>query len=264
MARRRWIDPSFWDDLAIAKLKPIERLFFIGCFSNADDEGRLIGNPSYLRATIFKYDDMSLEEVTEIRDGVVAMSSNLILYRASDEEYLAFRTWSKHQKPNYPKESQHPAPPLAKEGRCRSEVGRRSGEDRDEDKGRVGLDRVGKGSGRSDDSEHFSQIFTEVTGVLIATAVQAEEIDAWMEDIPEDWFRGACKEAVDNNVRKWSYIRAILKRWKKEGRAAKSAKDRRRDKQGQDTDSLPYDDFAAAQAARLHEAEAGDGGPGGE
>lgn len=145
MARRRWIDPSFWDDLAIAKLKPIERLFFIGCFSNADDEGRLIGNPAYLRATIFKYDDMSLEEVTEIRDHAVAMTTNLILYHANDEEYLAFRMWSKHQKPNYPKVSQHPVPPLVEESRSRSEVGAKSEQGKGADMGRVkvGLGREG-------------------------------------------------------------------------------------------------------------------------
>ena len=57
---------------------------------------------------------------------------------------------------------------------------------------------------------------------------------------------------IDENIDDWKKARG------------KSAKDRRRDKQGQDTDSLPYDDFAAAQAARLHAAEAGDGGPGGE
>jgi DnaD/phage-associated family protein len=35
---------------------------------------------------------------------------------------------------------------------------------------------------------------------------------------PSDWVTEAFKIALDNNVRKWSYIRAILKRWETEGR----------------------------------------------
>jgi len=226
MARRRWIDPSFWDDLKIGRLRPIERLFFIGCFSNADDEGRLLGNPAYLRATIFKYDDMTIEEITEIRDNAVGMNDNLVLYSVDDEDYLAFRKWRKHQKPNYPKESQLPMPPFIDEEQSRSEGEPKSGRSRTDDMGRVGLGRVGLGSGR-ESPQPFSQIFTEETGVLIATGKQAEEIDAWMDDVSEDWFRAACKEAVDNNARKWSYVRAILERWKAEGRQSKREKGKR-------------------------------------
>ena len=57
LARQRFIHPDIWNDKKIAKLSFTERLFFIGCFSNADDEGRMIGDPAYLRAIIFKYDD---------------------------------------------------------------------------------------------------------------------------------------------------------------------------------------------------------------
>jgi len=160
MARRRWIDPSFWDDLSISKLRPIERLFFIGCISNADDEGRLIGNPAYLRATIFKYDDLSVEEITQMRDCVASVNGNLMLYTVDGEEYLAFRTWSDYQRPNYPKESKLPAPPEDDEERCRPAVGETS--DRENTDAmvrvglvRVGLDRVGQDRG-ADGAANFS------------------------------------------------------------------------------------------------------------
>jgi len=96
----------------------------------------------------------------------------------------------------------------------------------------------------------YSQIFTEVTAVLIATDVQAQEIDAWMEDVPEDWFRDACKEAVDNNVRKWTYVRAILERWSKEGKQKRGSYKRSRA-----TDDLPYDQIAAERQAEREAAE---------
>ena len=65
----------------------------------------------------------------------------------------------------------------------------------------------------------FSSIFTEVTGVLVGTGVQGEEMDAFMGEIPEDWFRDACKAAVDNNARKWAYVRKICQRCRDEGKA---------------------------------------------
>jgi len=96
----------------------------------------------------------------------------------------------------------------------------------------------------------FSQIFTEVTGVLIATPAQAEKIDAWMDDISEEWFRDACEEAVDNNVRKWVYIEAILERWSKEGKQKRGSY-----KRSQTTDDLPYDQVAAKRQAAREAAE---------
>ncbi|WP_422444320.1 hypothetical protein [Thermoanaerobacterium sp. DL9XJH110] len=112
MARQRFIHPDIWTDPSFGQLTPQERLLFIGCFSNADDEGRLLGNPAYLRATIFPYDDLSLDEVKAMRDHIVAICKNLVLYEVDGLEYLAFLKWNKYQKPKYPKPSKLPPPPI--------------------------------------------------------------------------------------------------------------------------------------------------------
>jgi len=114
MTRKRFIDPNFWTDIAISKLTPIERLLFIGCFSNADDEGRLPGNPAYLRSAIFPYDDISLDEIREMRDRIVHTCKNLVLFEVDENEFLAFTKWSRYQSPRYPKPSQFPAPKRCK------------------------------------------------------------------------------------------------------------------------------------------------------
>jgi hypothetical protein len=111
MARKRFIDPSFWTDTAISKLKPLERLFFLGCVSNADDEGRLPGNPAFLRSIIFPYDDLSIDEIRSIRDNVAATCKNLIVYVVDGDEFIAFRQWRRYQSPRYPQPSHYPAPP---------------------------------------------------------------------------------------------------------------------------------------------------------
>jgi len=112
LARQRFIHPDFWTDPSIGRLQPIERLFFIGCFSNADDEGRLLGEPAYLRSSIFPYDDMTLAEILAIRDRVLQICPNLVLYQDQGIFYLAFRKWAQYQQPRYAKKSKLPAPPI--------------------------------------------------------------------------------------------------------------------------------------------------------
>lgn len=88
---------------------------------------------------------------------------------------------------------------------------------------------------------------------------QRDAIIAFAESKGEEWWRKRLEYWKQHPWSPWNFKGMMETKWE-----PTDAKDRRRDKQGQDTDSLPYDDFAAAQAARLHAAEAGDGGPGAE
>lgn len=110
MARQRFIHPDVWSDPTVARLEPAAMLLFIGCFSNADDEGRLLGDPAILKATIFPYQPLSVRQIKRLRDSVVAASS-IELYVVEGIEYLAFRKWGEYQKPKYPKPSRFPPPP---------------------------------------------------------------------------------------------------------------------------------------------------------
>ena len=57
MARRRMIVPEIWQSESFAQLSILAKLVFIGLFSNADDEGRGIANPVYIKSILFPYDD---------------------------------------------------------------------------------------------------------------------------------------------------------------------------------------------------------------
>ncbi len=46
----------------------------------------------------------------------------------------------------------------------------------------------------------------------------ADELRDAADQYPAEWIEAAFREAVQHNKRKWSYIRAILKRWETEGR----------------------------------------------
>ncbi len=46
----------------------------------------------------------------------------------------------------------------------------------------------------------------------------ADELRDAADQYPAEWIEAAFREAVQHNKRKWSYIRAILRRWETEGR----------------------------------------------
>jgi hypothetical protein len=151
VGRQRFIHPEIWSDPTIGRLVPLERLFFIGCFSNADDEGRLLGSPAYLRSTIFPYDDMTIVDVQGLRDNVLSVCHNLVLYAVSEVEYMAFLKWSLYQKPKYPKPSKLPAPPEDAFPQNRGNHGEAFPQN--SPLGRVGMDRDGVGLGMERNEE---------------------------------------------------------------------------------------------------------------
>jgi len=50
-----------------------------------------------------------------------------------------------------------------------------------------------------------------------------DELKDAADQYPAEWIEAAFREAVQHNKRKWSYIRAILRRWETEGRQAWNA-----------------------------------------
>jgi len=59
-------------------------------------------------------------------------------------------------------------------------------------------------------------LYEQNIGML--TPIIAEELKEAMKLYPETWIRDAIKEAVNQNIRKKSYILAILERWSTEGK----------------------------------------------
>lgn len=91
------INPLIWQDPEFGGLNDREKLLFIGCLSNADDEGRLRGHSSLLRAMIFPYGDVSIEEIEETKNQVAKKMKNFILYKIGENEFIQFAKWNEHQ-----------------------------------------------------------------------------------------------------------------------------------------------------------------------
>lgn len=121
MPRRRMIDPFFYNDPKVGKLSLAERALIIGCICQADDEGRLQGDPAFLKSEIFKYDkDLDNTTVQNLRDSCLKKMQSwpathpyrILLYSNSDEEYLFFPNWAATNRPSHATKSQLPAPSL--------------------------------------------------------------------------------------------------------------------------------------------------------
>ncbi len=59
--------------------------------------------------------------------------------------------------------------------------------------------------------------------ISLLSPLIAEELKDAADQYPAEWIEAAFREAVQQNKRKWSYIRAILRRWETEGRQSWNA-----------------------------------------
>jgi DNA replication protein len=72
-------------------------------------------------------------------------------------------------------------------------------------------------AGRQETPPNIFMLYEETIGPLPGAGI-AEELGEADAEYPDDWIADAFKEAAAQNVRRWAYVRAILTRWREEGR----------------------------------------------
>ena len=97
MARRRMIVPEIWQSESFAQLSILAKLVFIGLFSNADDEGRGIANPVYIKSILFPYDDGMRVIDIEKALSEIGQFMSVTLYTHDGRKYYALDNWKKSQ-----------------------------------------------------------------------------------------------------------------------------------------------------------------------
>lgn len=108
MARKRMIDPNIWQSEDFSKLDFFSKLVFIGLFSLADDEGRGRANPTYLKSSIFPYDEVV--RTTDVEKSLSQISANMsiVFYEHNESKYYELLNWNKWQKIDRPSPSKIP------------------------------------------------------------------------------------------------------------------------------------------------------------
>lgn len=84
------------------------------------------------------------------------------------------------------------------------------------------------------------RLYEQNIGML--TPMIAEALKDAEREYPAGWIEDAIRLAVENNARKWGYIRAVLERWEKEGKSSEVA-GRTAQRDGQWYISGEYADF---------------------
>lgn len=109
---RRMITPNIWRNDKFGYLSITAKLLFIGMFSIADDDGRLKALPKYLKANIFPYDDITIDDISKYRKE--CEQNNLVhCYRNGNCDYIYLSGWYEHQhiRKDLYKPSKLPTPP---------------------------------------------------------------------------------------------------------------------------------------------------------
>ncbi len=111
MARVRSLKPEFFDDEELATLSFPARLCFQGLWVWADRRGVVEDRPARLKARIFPFDDVNMDELLK------ELERGRFIVRYANGEYscIHIRTFEKHQHP-HPKEQVSDLPALTDHG----------------------------------------------------------------------------------------------------------------------------------------------------
>ncbi len=121
-------------------------------------------------------------------------------------------------------------------------------------KGRAAVGAIEKGEWRhSGDPAYPVEVVSEAPGIYHLyeenigplTPMIAETLEDAERTYPYNWIEEAVRIAVESNVRRWSYVEAILKRWQEGGRDERedrrdTEKDRRRYVEGEFSDFIEH------------------------
>jgi len=113
MARIRTIKPEFWSSTKVGRVSRDSRLLFLGLLNEADDEGRLIGQPKRLAGIVFPYDEDVDSKAIVLMIDELATAGLLVRYEVGGAIYLAICGFSEHQKIDKRQASRLPPPPSA-------------------------------------------------------------------------------------------------------------------------------------------------------
>jgi DnaD/phage-associated family protein len=234
MARGRFVSKAIISDRGVHGLSSDTcRLAFTWLITTADKEGRTVGEPELLLAMLFP---RRFDVTPEMMTGFIQEWTDagfVVVYQASDgDQYLQFVNFEKHQvglrKDREPK-SDYESP-----DKCRIIAGslreitaemRVNDNVNDNDNDNVNENGNDKKNVPSAYSAYESNIG------LITSFIKDDLIDL-VDTYTDGWVVDAIKVAVQSNVRNLKYIKAILSRWKVEGKDAGKPK---RGRQGAET-----------------------------
>lgn len=121
MPRIRSLKPEIWEDEALSAVSVPARLLFIGLITQADDEGRLKGDPRLIRSQVFPYDEAmtsadveallsELDSVNPPESSGASPEGLIRRYVNGQRPFIELCGWKEHQKISHASPSRLPGP----------------------------------------------------------------------------------------------------------------------------------------------------------
>jgi len=104
------IHETFFQSEGVAEWSMRQRLLVIGMISIADDQGRLKGNPFWLRAQIFPYDTITADEIESDLFYIAECNDTILMYHDGERDYIQLVNWWDYQSLQWAKPSDFPPP----------------------------------------------------------------------------------------------------------------------------------------------------------
>jgi hypothetical protein len=109
MPRIRTLKPEIHQDEAVGELTDSAFRLFIGLITQADDAGRLKGDPRLIGAQVWPYQPKTVEEVDAWLEELFA-AKLIQRYEVADKPYISLPSWSEHQRVDNAGKSRIPEP----------------------------------------------------------------------------------------------------------------------------------------------------------
>lgn len=92
----------------LGDLEPVVRLLFIGMWTIADKEGRIVDRPKRIHVSCLPYDQVNIDSCLE----QLQAKGFIVRYKVDGEGYIQINNWKRHQTPHH-KEANSEIPPLS-------------------------------------------------------------------------------------------------------------------------------------------------------
>jgi len=107
MPRNRVVKVEFWTSKTIAKLSIGARLFFIGLWNFADDQGVLIDSDRKIMGDLFPFDRGVTKKQVQRWKTELEKNQLIIKYTHNNQQLLIIKGWDEHQKVPNPSERRY-------------------------------------------------------------------------------------------------------------------------------------------------------------
>jgi len=227
--RNRTIKPQFWVDEDLARLPRDARLLYIALWNVADDGGVFEYRPERLKAQLFPYDTIPLEELCSWLDGLESLGK-FIRFSNDGRSFAFLVNFPRHQRIKKPSEFRFAKPPLSTIEHQWPLSGVAVVDDSPTSETPVPLGSrewvVGSSTlgsrewvvGSRDPAAAAFQAYENNIGNL--TPHIGDQLRDLMngQHAPPEWLVEAIEIAVEHNARSLAYVKRIVERWLTEGK----------------------------------------------